>query len=81
MSSLKDVKVVLTADVEEVVSALQKAANVEAVIAIAGIPDSKGNILQADDLRKQADGKTLFWDEAAKSLLYKGPIPRKFPNS
>lgn len=44
---------------------------VEGVLLCADVPDSEGNIYPAEEVRKMADNKTMFWDEKSKSLIYR----------
>lgn len=47
---------------------------IEAVIASAGVLRRDGIMFKAETLRALHDGRRLFWDEATRQLLYRGPI-------
>lgn len=51
----------------------------EGVLAYADKPDSKGNVIPAEELSKLADGRVLFWDETRKALLFRGEVEQIGP--
>ena len=48
---------------------------VEAILAIADKPAGDGTVYPAEALKKAANGRTTFWDEARQALIYRGPVP------
>lgn len=46
---------------------------IEAVVIVAGVPDTRGNILSAEAVQKMADGVRLFFDAQRQALVYRGP--------
>lgn len=46
---------------------------IEVVLARADVADANGDVLTEAAVRSMADGVRLFWDEAHKALVYRGP--------
>lgn len=46
---------------------------VEGVIAVADVRRKDGEVFTAEELRKMADGRRLFFDDVRRALVYRGP--------
>jgi hypothetical protein len=47
----------------------------EAILAIADLRAPDGTVYPAEELKRTANGRTTFWDEARQALIYRGPVP------